>query len=111
MKAGISMSAKDSNEVKEKKRPGRKPMTPEQKAAAAAERAAEKAKADNLKPEIFMEYQGSQTDMNTLLKAAKADFRATKKRTLVTDLKLYVKPEEHIAYYVINGKHEGKISF
>ena len=86
-------------------------MTPEQKAAAAAERTAEKAKAANLKPEIFIEYQDDQTDINTLLEAAKADFRATRKRILVTDLKLYVKPEEHIAYYVINGKYEGKISF
>lgn len=105
------MSAKESNELKEKKRPGRKPMTPEEKAAAAAERAIEKAKADNLKPEIFIQYQGGQTDMNTLLEAVKADFHAIKKRTLVTGLKLYVKPEEHIAYYVINGKYEGKIFF
>ena len=105
------MSAKDSNGVKEKKRPGRKPMTPEQKAAAAAERAAEKAKAANLKPEIFIEYQDDQTDINTLLEAAKADFRARIKRTLITDLKLYVKPVERAAYYVVNGEHEGKISF
>ena len=105
------MSAKDNKEIKEKKRPGRKPMTPEEKAAAAAERVIEKAKADNLKPEIFLEYQGTQTDMNTLAEAAKADFCTTKKRTLVTDLKLYVKPEERTAYYVINEKYEGKISF
>lgn len=105
------MDIKDSKEFKEKKRPGRKPMTPEEKAAAAAERAKEKAKADNLKPEIFMQYQGTQTDMNTLLDAVKADFRSIKKRIRVTDLKLYVKPEEHTAYYVINEKYEGKISF
>lgn len=86
-------------------------MTPEEKAAAAAARALEKDKADNLKPELFLQYQGEQIDMNTLLDAAKADFRAAKKRTLVTDLKLYVKLEEHTAYYVINGTYEGKISF
>ena len=78
------MSGKTNEELKEKKRPGRKPMTPEEKAAAAKARAEEK---------------------------AKADFHAAKKRTLVTGLKLYIKPEEHIAYYVINGEHEGKISF
>ena len=111
MRAGIGMSAKDSKELKEKKRPGRKPMTPEQKAAAAAERAAEKAKADNLRPEIFIEYQGYQTDISALVEAAKADFCAIKRRTLITDLKLYVKPEENAAYYVVNGKYEGKISF
>lgn len=53
------MSAKEGKELMEKKRPGRRPMTPEEKAAAAVERAAEKAKADNLKPGIFVEYQGT----------------------------------------------------
>lgn len=105
------MSDKDGKELKEKKRPGRKPMTPEEKAAAAAERAAKKAKADNLMPEIFVQYQGVQTDMNTLLEAVKADFRAERKRTRITALRLYIKPDEHMVYYVINGKYEGKISF
>ena len=105
------MSVKTNDELKEKKRPGRKPMLPEEKAAAAKARAAEKEKADNLKPEFFMQFQGAETDLNALVEAAKTDFRAEKKRTLITDLKLYIKPEDHIAYYVINGKHEGKISF
>ena len=92
---------------REKKRAGRKPMTPEEKAAAAEARAAEKAKADNLKPELFVQYQGDEIDMNSLVEAAKADFHTEKKRTLVTDLSLYVKPEERLAYYVINGQFEG----
>lgn len=78
MRVGISMNVKDSKELKERKRPGPKPKTPEEKAAAAAERAAAKARANNLKPEIFMQYQGDQTDMDTLLEAAKADFRSIK---------------------------------
>ena len=105
------MRAKEGKDLKGKKRPGRKPMTPAEKAAAAAARAVEKAKADNLKPEIFVEYQGTQTGMSALVEAVKADFHAEKKRTRITDLKLYVKPEEHIAYYVINGKYNGNISF
>ena len=92
-----------------KKRPGRKPMTPEEKAAAAEARAAEKAKADNLKPECIIQYQGSDIVLDTLVDAAKADFRISKKRTLVTGIKLYVKPEDGMAYYVINGQYEGKI--
>lgn len=100
-----------SNSANEKKRPGRKPMSPEEKAVAAEARAAEKAKADNLKPEFVMQYQDIEIDMGTLAETAKADFHTTKKRTLITELKLYVKPEERMAYYVINGKYEGKISF
>jgi len=105
------MSDTQSKELQGKKRPGRKPMTPEEKAAAAQIRAEEKTKADQLKPEFFVQYQGKEFDMGELAKAAKADFHQTRKRTLVTDMKLYFKPEERAAYYVVNGKFEGKISF
>ena len=105
------MTNKATDSKNEKLRPGRKPMTPEEKAAAAEVRAAEKAKADNLKPELFIQYQGDEIDLGALVEAAKADFHTSKKRTLVTGLKLYVKPEEGMAYYVINEKNEGKISF
>ena len=97
--------------TKPRKKPGRQPMTQEEKTAAAKARAEEKAKADNLKPEVFVQFQESDTAVDALVEAAKADFHKTKKRTLVTAMKLYVKPEEHMAYYVINEGHEGKISF
>ena len=82
-----------------KKKPGRKPMTAAEKEAAAKVRAEEKAKAENLKPEFVVQFQGSDVDLSALEEEAKADFRKTKKRTLVTDMKLYVKPEERMAYY------------
>jgi len=94
-----------------KKKPGRQPMSPAQKLEAAKARAEEKKKAANLKPEILLQYQGGEVNMDDLVEAAKADFHQEKKRTLITALKLYVKPEEHMAYYVINGEHEGKISY
>ena len=58
-----------------KKRPGRQPMTAEEKEAAARVRAEEKERAANLKPEIVVQYQGSEIDMATLVEAAKADLR------------------------------------
>ena len=94
-----------------KKRGGRKPMTAEEKAAAAKARAEEKAKADSLKPAFIVQFQGSEVDLDTLVEAAKADFRQTKKRTPVTDLKLYVKPEERMADYVVKEKFNGSISY
>lgn len=96
-------------EVQEKKRPGRRPMTPEEKEASAKLRAAEKAKAENLKPELVLQYQGAETDLGALAEAAKAEFRAEHKRTLVTGLKLYIKPEDQTAYYVVNETFEGKL--
>lgn len=105
---------KTANELidsKPKKKGGRKPMTQEEKNAAAKARAESKAKADDLKPTFIMQFQGSEVDLDTLAEAAKADFRQTKKRTPVTDLKLYVKPEERMAYYVINEKYNGSVSY
>ena len=94
-----------------KKKSGRKPMTAAEKEAAAKARAQEKAKAENLKPEFIVQYQGTDVDLAALAEAAKADFHQAKKRTLVTELKLYVKPEEHTVYYVINGDHTGSIEY
>lgn len=96
---------------KPKRRGGRQAMTDEQKAAAAKARAEEKAKAENMKPEVYVQFQGGEISVNALAEAAKDDFHQTKKRTRVTALKLYVKPEEFTAYYVINGDQEGKITF
>lgn len=101
-----------AEEVKPKRRGGRKPMTPEQKAEAAKLRAEKKQMAENLKPAVFVQFQETEADINDLIERAKAAFKAEKKRTRITEMKIYVKPEERAAYYVINeGKGEGKISY
>ena len=97
--------------LKAKKKPGRPPMTEKEKEASAKLRAAEKEKAANLKPELFMQYQDIEVNMADLVEAAKADFHTAKKRALITDLKLYIKPEERTAYYVINETYHGKVPF
>lgn len=101
----------ESTEPAGKKKPGRKPMTDEEKAAAAKARTERKEKENSLKPTITLQFQGTEVELSTLVEAAKADFRQAKKRTPIIDLKLYVKPEEHAAYYVINDKHSGSIFY
>ena len=108
-KEAVSVAEVSTSEVK--KKTGRKPMTAAEKEAAAKVRAQEKAKAENLKPEFIVQYQGTDVDLATLAEAVKADFRQTKKRTLITEMKLYVKPEEHTVYYVINGGFKGSIAY
>ena len=103
--------APKAEETSIKRKPGRQPMTDEEKETAAKVRAEEKERAENLKPEIVVQYQGGEIDMAALVESAKADFHKEKKRTLITALKLYVKPEEHMAYYVVNGSHEGKVTY
>lgn len=104
-------TASTAAEPEIKKKGGRKPMTAEEKAAAAKVRAESKAKADNLKPMVIVQFQGSEVELDTLVEAAKTAFRQEKKRTPITDLKLYVKPEERTAYYVVNEKFNGSVSY
>ena len=105
-------AAADAGEQEPKKRRGgRKPFTAEQRAAAARAREEAMQKAANLIPEVHVQYQDSDADMQTLIAAAREDFRSVKKRMRITDMKLYVKPEERTAYYVINGDFSGKITY
>ena len=99
----------EGTEVK-KRRGGRKPMTPEEKEAARKLRSEEKERAERLQPSYVLQYQNAEINLADLAEAAKAAFRAERKRTLVTDLKLYIKPEEGAAYYVINdGMYSGRL--
>ena len=60
-----------------------------------------------LSPEIYVEFAGKQYNITDLVDRAKADYRATHK-VGVQSCKIYVKPEEEAAYYVVN-KVGGKL--
>lgn len=62
-------------------------------------------------PEIVLQYSGAEIEASTLADAAVAQFRAAKKRAKIKDIKLYIKPEENAAYFVINGVFNGKVDF
>lgn len=99
-----------TSEVPAKPKTVRKAATPEAKEAAAKARALEKEKAKNMQPKIFVQYQGGEISMDLLVEAVKKSFHEEKKRTPITDLKMYVKPEDGAVYYVVNEKFEGKLS-
>lgn len=94
-----------------RKKPGRKPLTEAQKSEMAKRRAEEIKKANNMVPALILQYQGSDIDLHTLVERAKAVFKEKHKRTRITDMKVYLKPEERIAYFVINESFEDKIEF
>lgn len=95
----------------EKKRGGRKPMSEREKGEAAKKRAEEKAKAEKMTPVVILQYMDAEVDTAALIEAAKADFKATHKRTLITDIRLYLKPTDRAAYYVINDTFRGEVRF
>lgn len=60
-----------------------------------------------LTPEVYVEFSGKQYNITDLVDRAKADYRLTHK-VGVQSCKVYIKPEEEAAYYVIN-KVGGKL--
>lgn len=47
---------------------------------------------------------GEEFDITDIARKAYKAYKAVHKRKHVTDFKVYVKPEEHAAYYTVNGE-------
>ena len=65
---------------------------------------AKRTSAKEIKTELYVQYEGKEVSEKELIAAAKKAY--TKFGNKVSDIKtiaLYVKPEEGVAYYVING--------
>lgn len=93
----------------EAKKRGPKPKTEEQKAEDAKKRAELKKAAANMVPEMFLQYQGGEVKLDALVEKAKEDFKSAHKRTPIVSLKMYLKPEDNAAYYVVNETSAGKV--
>ncbi len=66
---------------------------------------------EEVKPEVFVQYQGSEMQVADVVGRVKEAFVASGHRvSTIKTLQIYVKPEEAAAYYVINKKYDGKIS-
>ena len=96
-----------------------KPVVKKVKAAAkpAAKKAAQAGaeaveavkKAAPKKTEYYVQYAGREIDVDELAVKAKAAFKAEHKRTAVLSCRIYVKPEDNAAYYVINDTFFGRV--
>ena len=100
-------TAKTETKAPEKKAAVKEEPKPEEKKAAPKKPATKK---PELKPEITLEYQNSAMNQEELMEKVKADWTAGGHRmSNVKVLKIYVKPEENKAYYVINDKYTGDV--
>ncbi len=85
------------------------------KAAKATKATAEKAatRTYNKKPTrtAVVQCMGREIFEDELFDRALAQFAATESGVTVKDIKLYIKPEEMTAYYVINEQYTGKVGF
>ena len=90
----------------EKKKPGRKPS-----AKTAEKKPAEKITAvkKELKSDITVQFGGKSYTQEELVQIAKDVWKydLNQKASDLTSIELYVKPEEHVAYYVMNKEFAG----
>lgn len=79
----------------------------EKKTVRAAKKPAVK---EELKPEVFIQFQGREAVVAEVIEKAKREFVSAGHRvSSIKSLQVYLKPEENGAYYVINQKFAGKV--
>ena len=81
-----------------------------EKKTAAKKTTAAKKKAE-LKTELFLQFAGKEFTEKDILQKVKDVWTKTLKNKVgdMKDVKIYLKPEESAAYYVINGETTGKV--
>lgn len=95
--------------VEEKKEAPKKETTKPAKEAKSTKEAKKVVK-EELKPEVFIQYQGRESVVADAIEKAKAEFVADGHRvSSIKSLQVYLKPEEYAAYYVINEKFAGRV--
>lgn len=62
-------------------------------------------------PEVVLQYRGYEVDMEIVTERVKAHYYAKGyKKGSITNLQIYMKPEDFTAYYVINDGVVGKVN-
>ena len=70
---------------------------------------AKKAAKEELKPEVYIQYQGREGVVEDAIKKVTEQFVEGHRASTIKSLQLYLKPEENAAYYVINQKIAGRV--
>lgn len=100
--------AKETKEVAKVEAP--KAAAEKKPAAKAKKTTAKKAVKEELKPEVFIQYQNNEGIVADAVEKAKAAYVAEGHRvSSIKSLQIYLKPEEYAAYYVINQKFAGRV--
>lgn len=92
--------------VTEKKKPGRKPGSKSK----TAEKTTKKVEKAEKQEAVYVQFAGEEFVVEEVMEKAKAAYVAEGHRvSAIKSIRLYIKPEERKAYYVINEKAAGSI--
>ncbi len=67
-------------------------------------------KKKEVQPEVYIQFSGNESIVDAITKKAKDQFIAEgHKEEDIKSLKIYLKPEDNAAYYVVNNENAGKV--
>lgn len=76
--------------------------------AAKAAKTTKTVKAKETKVNVTVEFQGNNKSVNDIVEAVKEAYKAEGNKDAVETIDLFIQPENGVAYYIVNGKEEGK---
>ncbi len=79
------------------------------KEAKKAVKSVKKAASKVAEKKVFLQYQNGEFDIDDIVARATAVYNEIDGADVIRSMKIYVKPEDFAAYYVINDKDTGKI--
>ena len=66
------------------------------------------AKAKEPTVNVEIQFDGKNTAVNALVEAVQAAYKAEGNEDAIESVEIYVQPQNGVAFYVVNGKSEGK---
>lgn len=109
-KAEPAKTAPVKEAVKEDKAPAKKAAAPKKAAAKTTTTKTAKTVKEAAGQNVYIQFAGKEVKTEELVEQVKALWTAQGHRvSSIKSLEVYVKPEDAAAYYVINGKENGKI--
>lgn len=89
---------------------GRKPAAEKAATTKTATTKTASKKSEKFVPEIFVQFEGMEAAQADVIEKVKAQFVSEGHRAgNIKSLKIYIKPEDKSAYYVINDKNAGRV--
>ena len=110
-KAGVLLDSSVEAETVEKKKPGRKPGRPLKAVKTGKPGRKPGTKKPDVKTEMFLQFDGKEFTEKDIFAMVKEVWTKGFKNKVgdLKDVKIYLKPEESAAYFVVNGEVSGKV--
>lgn len=80
-----------------------------EKAKTTAKKVASSARRKEVKKTAVVEFYGNQFEVEDIIAKAEKAYKSENKSKSISSIKVYIKPEDNAAYYVVDNKSAGKV--